>query len=153
MLVTGRGRHAAVTADVLAKHQRNLPVEVSGQTDDVRRWYVDKVDFPVRPPKFTQPAHGQKVAFRGGRLANVRDRQAAYLLYEVDGNKVSVFIFDPGELPLEARRRAVVGNREVFIDGERGYNVALFRDHGVGYAIASEVGEQEMLRLVSAVAP
>jgi mycothiol system anti-sigma-R factor len=158
VLVT-RGQHGAVTADILAKHQRNLPLEISGRSsDEVRRWYADKVDFPVRPPSFpsspisgTSPTSGiQHVALRGGRLANVRDRQAAYLQYDVDGNKVSVFIFDPGELAFEARRHAFIGDREVFFDGERGYNVALYRDHGVGYAIASDLDQGQMLQLVSA---
>ncbi len=152
MLFT-RGRHAPLTADVIAKHQRNLPVEITGRSDEVRRWYADKVDFPVRPPAFTNVglggSHGQ-VAFRGGRLANVRDRQAAYLLYEVDGNKISVFIFDPGELSIEARRHMQVGDREVYFDDERGYNVATYRDHGVGYAIASDMDQDQMLKLVSA---
>jgi mycothiol system anti-sigma-R factor len=139
----------AVTEDVIAKHQRNLPIEVTGRSDDVRRWYSDKVDFPVRPPSFG--THGmQNVALRGGRLANVRDHQAAYLMYDVDGNRVSVFIFDPGEMPMEARRHAVIGNREVYFDGEHGYNVALYRDHGVGYAIASDMDQGQMMRLVSA---
>lgn len=147
MLVVSRGRHAGVTEDVIAKHSRNLPMEVQGRSDEVRRWYADKVDFPVRPPTF---GNVRQVALRGGRLANVRERQAAYLLYDMNGNKVSVFIFDPGELPLEARRHTVVGNREVYLDGERGYNVALYRDNGVGYAIASELDQDQMLKLVSA---
>jgi anti-sigma factor RsiW len=153
-----RGQHGAVTADIIAKHQRNLPLEISGQPEAVRRWYADKVDFPVRPPAFPAsfPAIGatvggiQHVALRGGRIGNVRDRQAAYLQYDVDGNRVSVIIFDPGEMPIEARRHAFIGDREVFFDGDRGYNVALYRDHGVGYAIASDMDQGQMMRLVSA---
>jgi anti-sigma factor (TIGR02949 family) len=40
-----------VPADVIAKHQRDLPIEISGGTDQVKRWYAGKVDFPVRPPR------------------------------------------------------------------------------------------------------
>jgi anti-sigma factor RsiW len=149
MFVT-HNQHALVTADVIAKHQRNLPLEISGRSsDEVRRWYVDKVDFPVRPPAFLSNGV-EKVALRGGRLANVRDHQAAYLLYDVNGNKVSVFIFDPGEMPIEASKHELVGNHEVFLDEEHGYNVAVYRDHGVGYAIASDMDEGQMMRLVSA---
>jgi mycothiol system anti-sigma-R factor len=136
-----------VAADVIAKHRRNLPIEVQGGPQDLRRWYSDKVDFPVKPPQL--PA----AALRGGRLANVGDRQAAYLVYDKNGNKVSVFIFDPGEMRIEAQRKAVVGNREVYLDQDRGYNVALFRDNGVGYAIASELDPDEMLKLVGGFAP
>jgi anti-sigma factor RsiW len=134
-----------VCADVIAKHQRNLPIEVTGGSDQIKRWYADKVDFPVRPPMF-----GAQVALRGGRLANIGDRQAAYLVYDDNGYKVSVFIFDPGELAIEAPRKARVGDREVYFDQERGYNVALFRDKGVGYAIASDLDSDQMLKLVAA---
>ena len=54
------------------------------------------------------------------------------------------------ELPIEARHHQYIGDREVFFDGDRGYNVALYRDQGVGYAIASDLDQGQMLRLVSA---
>jgi anti-sigma factor (TIGR02949 family) len=139
-----------VAADVVAKHQRNLPIEVSGGSDQVKQWYSGKVDFPVRPPQF----RNLSAALRGGRLASIGDKQAAYLVYDVNGNKVSVFVFDPSELPIEARKKQLIGNREVFFDEEHGYNVAMFRDRGVGYAFASDMDREEMSKLVSAaIAP
>ena len=139
-----------VAADVVAKHQRQLPIEVSGGPEQVKEWYSGKVDFPVHVPQF----RNLSAALRGGRLASIGDKQAAYLVYDVHGDKVSVFIFDASELPIEARRKAVVGNREVYFDQEHGYNVALYRDRGVGYAIASDLDQDQMLKLVrSAVSP
>ena len=135
-----------VAADVVAKHQRQLPIEVSGGPEQVKEWYSGKVDFPVHVPQF----RNLSAALRGGRLASIGDKQAAYLVYDVHGDKVSVFIFDASDLPIEARRKAVVGNREVYFDQEHGYNVALFRDRGVGYAIASDLDQDQMLKLVSA---
>jgi mycothiol system anti-sigma-R factor len=148
MFLVSKVSWSPVAADVIAKHQRNLPIEVTGGSDQVRRWYMDKVDFPVHVPNFAGLG-GASVALRGGRLANIRDRQAACLFYDVHGNKMSVFIFDPGELPMEAKRKEVIGNREVYLDGERGYNVALYRDQGVGYAIASDLDQDELVKLVS----
>lgn len=138
-----------VIADAISKHQRNLPLEVTGGSDQVRNWYAGKVDFPVRPPQFSHALHAHSVALIGGRLANIRDRQAAYLRYEVDGNRVSVFIFDPGDMPISAPRKQKIGNREVFLDVERGYNVALYQDRGVSYAVTSELGEDQLIQLVS----
>jgi hypothetical protein len=55
---------------------------------------------------------------------------------------------------IDARKKAVVGNREVYFDEEHGYNVAMFRDRGVGYAIAGDLDQDQMMRLVSsAVTP
>lgn len=148
--MVSRVQWSPVAADVVAKHQRQLPIEVSGAPEQVKKWYSGKVDFPVRVPQFRDV----QAALRGGRLASIGDKQAAYLVYDVHGDKVSVFIFDASELPIEARRKAVVGNREVYFDQEHGYNVALFRDRGVGYAIASDLDQDQMMKLVSsAVAP
>jgi len=142
-----------VAADVVAKHQKMMPIEVSGSggSDSVRKWYADKVDFPVRPPQLCRQ---QACSLRGGRLASIGDKQAAYLVYDINGDKVSVFIFDASDMPIETRRKAVIGNREVYFDQEHGYNVALFRDRGVGYAIASDLDQEQMVKLVSsAVSP
>ena len=133
-----------VAADVIAKHQRNLPIEVSGGSEQVKRWYSDKVGFPVRPPSLCNTC-----SLRGGRLAEVANQQAAYLVYDLNGNKVSVFIFDPASVSMELPQRATVGNREVYLDQEHGYNVAVFRDHGVGYAIAGDLDRDQMLKMVS----
>jgi mycothiol system anti-sigma-R factor len=140
-----------VAADIVAKHAKMTPLEVSGGNDQVRKWYADKVDFPVRVPQLCRQ---QPCSLRGARLSSIADKPAAYLVYDVNGDKVSVFIFDATDLPIETRRRQVIGNREVYFDQEHGYNVALFRDRGVGYAIASDLDQEQMMKLVSsAVSP
>lgn len=140
-----------VAADLVAKHSKPMPIEVSGGTDQVRKWYADKVDFPVRVP---QLCHQASCTLRGGRLSSIGDKPAAYLVYDINGDKVSVFIFDANDLPIETRRKMVIDHREVYFDQEHGYNVALFRDRGVGYAIASDLDQEQMMKLVSsAVSP
>jgi mycothiol system anti-sigma-R factor len=137
-----------VAADVVAKHQKMMPIEISGSGGNelVKKWYADKVDFPVRVPQLCKQA---ACTLRGGRLASIGDKQAAYLVYDVNGDKVSVFIFDASDLPIETRRKTVIDNREVYFDQEHGYNVALFRDRGVGYAIASDLDQEQMVKMVS----
>ncbi len=138
-----------VVEDAIAKHQRDLPVEVTGRPDEVRAWFANKVGFAFRPPRLPQ-----NTRLRGARLAHLRERDAALLMYDVDGEKVSVLVFDPSDVPLEARRTRYVGNHEVFLDGERGYHVALYRDRDLGYAFTSGMDEDRMIQLVStAVSP
>jgi len=38
----------------------------------------------------------------------------------------------------------------VYYDQRRGYSIVYFRDHGVGYAFVSDLGTDEMIRLVPA---
>ena len=140
---TAPSSDSPVVADAIAKYQRDLPIEVTGGDEQVRHWFADKVDFAVRPPRLP---HGELV---GGRLANVGARQAAYLVYDVNGEKVSVIVFDPAELSIQSARCRHVVDRSVCLDGNRGYHVALYRDNDVGYAVTSSMDEDRMIQLVS----
>jgi hypothetical protein len=83
-------------------------------------------------------------------VSHVRERQAALLQYNVRGQKVSVLIFDPGDLSLQATRMRRIGNRAIYLVRQGRYNVAVYRDGPVGYSFASNLPEPEMLQLVSA---
>lgn len=127
-------------------HQRNLPVEVTGpDTEAIRQWFDDKVDFPVRLPTF---ASGRSTSVLGGRLSQINNRSAAHVLYEVNGTKVSVVLFQLGEeLHIPVRRGPQPF--DYFWDTRNGYNVALFTDNGVSYAIATELPQPNFSRLMS----
>jgi anti-sigma factor (TIGR02949 family) len=133
-----------VLEESILDHQRNWPVEVVGpDPDGVASWFRGKVEFPVRPPRW------QNARLLGGRIGNFGQRAAAYLIYSLpDGRKVSVIVFDAAQVPIEAPRRVIVRDRPVYLGGDRGTRVALYRDAGVGYAVASDLGEAEMVHLV-----
>lgn len=134
-----------VVEDAISKHQRDLPIEVRGKPDDVRAWLSDKVPFAMRLPRFAPQA-----VLVGARLANVRDRDAAYLVYNVGGERVSVMVFDPANLPMATQRRRLVGHSSVYLDGDRGFHVVFYRNRGIGYAVTSGMDEDRMIQLVSA---
>jgi mycothiol system anti-sigma-R factor len=142
-LIFSRVSFTPVAADVIAKHSKRLPLEVAGDPAAIAKWYADKLDFRFQPPPLA------KAALQGGRLSSVGDHQAAYLVYDLNHHKVSVFVFDASDLPIEAHQKRVIGNREVYFDEGRGYNVAMYRDRGVGYAIASDMDPDKMYELVS----
>src|SRR5262249_4696896 len=70
-LIFSRVSFTPVAADVIAKAQRRLPLEVAGPPDAITKWYADKLDFQFQAPQI--PA----AALRGGRLSSVGDKQAA----------------------------------------------------------------------------
>lgn len=134
-----------VVEDAISKHQRDLPIEVRGNPDVVRAWLSNKVPFAMRLPILPPQA-----VLRGARLANVRDHDAAYLVYDVGGARVSVMVFDPSNVPMATQRLRQVGHRNLYFDGERGYNVMVYRDRDIGYAFTSDLDEDRMVQLVSA---
>jgi len=135
-----------VLESMIVKHQRNLPLEITGNPEVVRSWFDGKVPFVVPPPRVEPIA-----SLRGGRISQLGDREAAYLLYEQRGQRISVFVFDPSGLQLQAPRRTVIHNREVYLQGARGYHLAVFQDRDLGFAITGTVDETEFIQFVSAM--
>jgi anti-sigma factor RsiW len=124
-------------------HRRNMPLDVKASSAEaVKGFFIDKVPFAVRPPVFKKRT---KVQLLGGRLANLREHEAAYLVYRVNGRRVSVFIFDSTALPAGERGRA---SERVHWHRLRGYNVAVYSSGGIGYAVASDLEPEQMVRLI-----
>lgn len=148
MLLASGHRYSPVSDEAIRTHQRGLPLEIATTNlDQAAAWVGPKVDFAPRLPALPS------ATLVGARLAQIRDRPAAYLVYNVSGNRVSVFVFDPGDLPIDGRRIRRVAGREVFLDEKAGYHVALLRNGGLGYAFASDLDEDRMFQLVSSTLP
>jgi len=128
-------------------HVGNYPIEVTGpDSARVQYWFRNKVDFPVRLPQF---AGKKQVNLLGGRIAHVQDRRAAYLLYEVDGTRLSVLVFDGEGLTIPSDKIRHVSGRDMALLNNKGYEVAVLQDSGVTYTITSELSQPEFVSLVS----
>lgn len=132
--------------DAVSNHAHNLPIEVSGDEQHVQSWFSGKVDFPVRLP------HLRDVSVSGGRLSHVRDRSAAYVVYQGPrAHRVSLFVFDDPRAPLEmgfAGHTQRVNDREILLANERGYNVAMWRDNEIVYSLVSDLDERDIVELL-----
>lgn len=135
-----------VVLDAVDKHARALPVEVTPAAGDVDSWFRGKVDFAVRAPVFNSPMAPRLM---GARLANVRDRQAAYFVYGGDdpGRRMTLLLFPGSDLDLPDGD----GSAEVMVANEKGYNVAVWRKRGIVYSLVSDLDERDILQLVSQV--
>ncbi len=128
-------------------HVGNYPIEVTGPDGRrVSQWFRNKVDFPVRLPQFQG---SRQVNLLGGRIAHVQDRRAAYLLYEVDGTRLSVLVFDGEGLTIPSDKIRNMGGRDVAVLNNKGYEVAVLQDSGVTYTLTSELPENDFVSLVS----
>jgi mycothiol system anti-sigma-R factor len=138
--------HRPVIDYVAERHARSLPIEVSGpDRNNVARWFRGKVDFAVYPPLF----RSNQVQLVGGRISHVGDRQAAHLIYEHNGHPITLIVFeDRPDLPLGGIQQRA-GNQTVYLGQSRGYNVAVWQNGGVSYAVSSDIDRNDMIQLVS----
>jgi hypothetical protein len=132
-------------------HARPLPPEVT--TASALPSFEPYVGVPVPPLTFAR--FGAKLV--GGRILPVRDQNcAAMLQYTVEGNhRVSVYVFDPrvvGSPPSKLRPK-VFGRVPVYVGQIRGFSIAVPEQSSVGYAIASDLGDDANAELALAAAP
>lgn len=129
-----------VVAESVEWHTRTVPIEVTGpEAASVRDWFSDKLNFAVMVPDF-----GRSARLLGGRLSHVRHHEAAYLLYESDGAKLSVMMFDAQELAPSA----VQDGGKTFVDNSGGFNVAVRERAGVTYTFTSDMDADALVDMV-----
>lgn len=133
--------------DLVAQHASPLPSEVS-RPEDVRT-FDTFVGVPVEPPKLSP--FGAR--WEGARILPIRDSRAAMMQYSMaGGHRVTVYVYDPARLRGESRhlRPQQVRSTSVLVGKVRGFNVAATERRGVGYALATDLGERESVELAMA---
>ncbi len=136
---------ASYIEDVVDRHWRELPAEVSGPPTQVASWFRGKLEFPVRPIEFNNP----DARLVGARISRVRDREAAAFYYDVRGRRVTVLVFEP---PTPIRRvvsQTQVHGRGIYYGHARGHTVPVVEHAGLTYAIAGDLDERSLLQLAA----
>lgn len=102
----------------------------------------------------------------GARISHLASRDAGQIVYRVGSSQLTVYVFDPtGWDAFEAsapqrhdhdhdhshsHSHRMIDGRDVYFAERAGYSVALYRDRGVGYALASDLDEDSLLAFVAA---
>jgi anti-sigma factor RsiW len=149
-LVATRAASATMVNEAIGDHlrvvQAQRPLEVeSSDSHRVRPWFEGRLDFsPV-----LSFAGDNEIPLRGGAMAWFLDRKAAAFVYGLRLHTVTLFVFRPDGLPWPTSGWERAGTREVYRAGGRGFTVVLWRAHGLGYALVSDVDSRELLELAA----
>ena len=132
-------------------HAKPLPPEITNAND--LPGFEPYVGVPVRPAKLDP--FGAKLL--GGRILPVKEQNcAAMLQYTLDGShRVSIYVFDPrvvGTRPSKLQPK-FIGSTPVYVGQIKGWSIAAAERKGVGYAIASDLGDDASAELALAAAP
>ncbi len=143
---TVRQTQSAVLQQAQRSYHAEMPMDITGSDcGSISSWFRGRVDFPVHAPTL-----GGGATCQGGRLVNVGERPAAYLVYRVQsGHRVTLLVFDPRDQALEAPERRVVNGREIYVESGPGTSTAVYRDHGLGYVVTADLDEDALTRIVT----
>jgi anti-sigma factor (TIGR02949 family) len=122
-----------------------MPMDVTGpDCGSIVSWFRGRTEFPVHAPVL-----GGGTTCQGGRLVNVGQRPAAYLVYVNNGHRITFLVFDPRDQPIEAPERRVVNGREIYLGTGPGISTAAYRDRGLGYVVTADYDEDTLAGLVT----
>jgi anti-sigma factor RsiW len=137
--------------ELLALHARPFPPDTTDPEQLAR--FDPLLGVQVRRPAFKPLG----ASFDGARVHAVSDRGALLQVqYTVPGGKrVTMYVFNPRVLPVQATRLEprVVRHRPMLVGRLRGYSVAALEQSGVGYAFASDLDADESTKMVLAALP
>jgi anti-sigma factor RsiW len=131
-------------------HAHPLPPEITGTGDFPA--FEPYVGVPVRPPTFTVVS----AQLLGARILPFQEQRAtAMLQYKTQsGNRISVYVYDPRRIKTtQSRLQSRVMNSEpMYVGHVNGYAVAAGQRKGIGYAVASDLDDEDNAALVLAAA-
>lgn len=141
-----------VVRELVAKHamysRLDAPAEiVSASQEAVAGWFRGKVRFDVAVPDFTPSG----IRLVGGRLADLSDRQVAYLLYEKGRNLISLFAFPSRGLALPRGEGASGGDERFHVARVNGAEVVVWTQGPVAYALVSSLDREALLECADTV--
>jgi len=133
---------AELTEASVEQHQKlangQLPPDlVDGSPRSAEAWFRQRLDFNVTLPELK----AANLTLLGARISHLGSVPAAALEYKLDHRNVSLFV-----IPDEAYRRLGLSEKPKFkILNHRGYDVIIWRQHGTGYTLVSEIGTRSCL--------
>jgi hypothetical protein len=107
-----------------------------------------EVGVPVHAPSLNQ--FGAR--WEGAGVIPMRNQSAARFRYEVSNHPVTDYVYNAARVPLRAALEPmVVGGVPVHVGAHRGYSIAARERRGVGYAIATDLNDEESAELVASI--
>jgi anti-sigma factor (TIGR02949 family) len=146
----GGSGSAMADLDVVSKVP-DLPMDVvAADAASLQAYFSRKMPFAVRLPRI---ADGSVGTF-GGRVMNLRDRDAAYVRYNLPRGQMSMFVYeDHGEDLPEVAPLYRIGNHRMVVKEVHGYTVARWSSDGLTYSVVTDLPINEFSTLVHASPP
>jgi anti-sigma factor RsiW len=130
---------------VYAEH----PLEVeSGGIHQVKPWFTGRLDF-APPISFSGD---EEFPLAGGAIGLFIDRKAATFVFKHRLHTISLFVFRSEGLSFPLHTDTKVGQKRAASATARGFNLLLWREGDLGYALVSDVDPSALARLAGKVA-
>lgn len=140
-----------VVSELVAKHvmysRLDAPAEIVSSGEAVSGWFKGRVRFDVAVPDFSPSG----IRLVGGRLAELSDRQVAYLFYEKGRSLISLFAFPSRGLVLPTGGLSRGGDERFYVAKVNGAEVVVWTQGAMAYALVSSLDRESLLECADTV--
>jgi anti-sigma factor RsiW len=126
--------------------ERPLEIE-NGNIPELRTWFGGRLDFAPA----LEFAGNPDFPLQGAAVAYFVDRKAAAFVFKRGQQLVTLLVFRASDLPWALRGDAALGRVTASKARMRGFNVLLWRDADLGYALTSDLAEAELTQLAKKI--
>jgi mycothiol system anti-sigma-R factor len=123
------------------RHARDLPLDVvAAEVGPVQSYFNGKLPFSVQLPQVAKESLRQL----GGRVTQLRNRDAAYVRYEMPRGRMALFVYqDPGSSVSEVAPLYRVGQQRVEVQRVRGFTTMRWHASGLVYSVVTDLPPHE----------
>lgn len=155
---------AQISAEVPRPKTDEMPETPEHALDELVRYHAAPPEPEITEPRLVErlapevgvPVHypaGLKqygASWEGGGVVPMNHQRAALFRYRLSNHPVTVYVYDAHRVPLRAvLEPRVVHNQPVHVGERHGYSIAAVEQRGVGYAIATDLNDDESAELVT----
>lgn len=138
----------ALVSEAVNDHLRVLyaerPLEIeNGGIHQVKPWFSGRLDFAPS----LDFAGDDEFPLQGGAVAVFVDRKAAAFVFKRRLHVITAFVFRASGLPWSLHGNAFLGQVSASLVKSRGFNVLLWQNGDLGYALVSDVNQADLVRL------
>jgi anti-sigma factor RsiW len=133
--------------DLVRNHERSTAPQFTEQT--LLPQLEPEVGVPVKLPNFNQ--YGAR--WEGVSVVPVNNQRAASFRYRIAGHRLTVYVYDASRFPVRSTlKQRLVRDEPVYVGSRHGVSIAATeRRNGVGYAVATDLNNDESAELVASI--
>lgn len=114
----------------------------SSNPDEVKAWFSGRVDFGINVPELS-------ARLKGARLCLLDKKRLALVFYEHEGSQISLFMTDElNPKRLLSGKEVKVSGKKVHVLERKGYNLLLWQERGLTYALVSDLSLEELKKII-----
>ncbi|HEV8662666.1 MAG TPA: zf-HC2 domain-containing protein [Candidatus Methylomirabilis sp.] len=138
---------APLALELVAQHMSvaRLPEPVEFASSDagaVAGWFQGRAPYRVSVPDYSRTG----IRLLGGRITDLSDRRAAFIVYEKNRRTISLFTFPHYGEDLDRATAVKRDGRTFYTQEVRGYQLLLWQERGMAYALVADLGWDELFQ-------